>query len=145
MPVAELDRIMAQIEAKLPCGSGAAEGWGPNPRKFSNSKTSGNTSNTWWTAGPVACLDLPFWAKVWEASFVLAYFLGRQPVVPGRRILEIGAGIGVVGHPCRSVRPRCHHYRQQRRRPALCARQRPAQRLPAGPHPQPRLVHPGPG
>jgi predicted nicotinamide N-methyase len=45
----------------------------------------------------VACLDLPFWAKVWEASFVLAHFLGRQPVIPGRRILEIGAGIGIVG------------------------------------------------
>lgn len=41
--------------------------------------------------------DVPFWAKLWEASFVLAYFLGRQPVVPGQRVLEIGAGIGVVG------------------------------------------------
>jgi predicted nicotinamide N-methyase len=41
--------------------------------------------------------DLPYWAKVWEASFVLAYFLGRQPVVLGRRLLEIGAGLGIVG------------------------------------------------
>lgn len=41
--------------------------------------------------------DLPFWARVWEASFLLAYFMGRQPVALGHRILEIGAGIGVVG------------------------------------------------
>ncbi len=41
--------------------------------------------------------DLPYWAKLWESSFLLAYFLGRQPVVLGQRMLEIGAGIGVVG------------------------------------------------
>jgi len=41
--------------------------------------------------------DLPYWAKVWDASILLAYFLGRQPVAVGRQILEIGAGIGVVG------------------------------------------------
>lgn len=41
--------------------------------------------------------DLPYWAKLWDASLVLAYFLGRQPVVFGQKLLEIGAGIGVVG------------------------------------------------
>ncbi len=41
--------------------------------------------------------DLPFWAKIWDASFLLAHFMGRQPVTLGRKILEIGAGIGVVG------------------------------------------------
>lgn len=41
--------------------------------------------------------DLPYWAKVWESSFVLAYFIGRQPVTFGRRWLEIGAGLGIVG------------------------------------------------
>jgi 2-polyprenyl-3-methyl-5-hydroxy-6-metoxy-1,4-benzoquinol methylase len=45
----------------------------------------------------VDILDLPYWGKIWDASFVLAYFLGKQPVVPGQRILEIGAGMGVVG------------------------------------------------
>lgn len=45
----------------------------------------------------VPVLDLPFWAKVWDASLLLAYFLGKQPVVMGQRMLEIGAGIGVVG------------------------------------------------
>ncbi len=40
---------------------------------------------------------LPLWAKIWEASFVLASFLARQPVSSERRILEIGAGLGVVG------------------------------------------------
>lgn len=41
--------------------------------------------------------EVPFWAKLWEASLVMACFLGKQPVVPGQRILEIGAGIGIVG------------------------------------------------
>lgn len=40
---------------------------------------------------------LPWWAKVWEPSFVLALFMGNQPIVPGRRMLEIGAGLGFVG------------------------------------------------
>lgn len=47
--------------------------------------------------GSVPLLNLPFWAKVWESSFMLAYFLGRRPVVLGQRILEIGGGIGVAG------------------------------------------------
>lgn len=41
--------------------------------------------------------DLPLWAKIWEASFVMAIYWAHQPVVPGRRILEIGTGIGVLG------------------------------------------------
>ncbi|MCP4688542.1 MAG: methyltransferase domain-containing protein [Desulfobacterales bacterium] len=48
-------------------------------------------------AESVGISDLPLWAMLWEASFVLAHFIGRQPVAPGRRILEIGAGMGVVG------------------------------------------------
>ncbi len=42
-------------------------------------------------------MNLPWWAKVWEPSFVLAYFMGKQPVIDSQRILEIGAGLGVVG------------------------------------------------
>lgn len=45
----------------------------------------------------VDLLNLPYWAKVWEASVLLAYFLGKQPVEMGKKMLEIGAGIGVVG------------------------------------------------
>jgi EEF1A lysine methyltransferase 3 len=41
--------------------------------------------------------EAPFWAKLWEASFLLAYFLGKQPVNPDHHLLEIGAGIGIVG------------------------------------------------
>lgn len=42
-------------------------------------------------------LDLPYWGKIWESSFLLAYFLGKQKTNPSARMLEIGAGIGVVG------------------------------------------------
>jgi len=47
--------------------------------------------------GNVGIMDLPYWAKVWDASLLLAYYLGRQPVVLGQRVLEIGAGMGIVG------------------------------------------------
>jgi predicted nicotinamide N-methyase len=47
--------------------------------------------------GTEGAIELPYWAKVWEGTFLLAYFMGKQPLVLGQRILEIGAGLGVVG------------------------------------------------
>jgi len=41
--------------------------------------------------------DFPLWAKIWEASIVLADHLAAMPVDPERRFLEIGCGVGVVG------------------------------------------------
>jgi predicted nicotinamide N-methyase len=41
--------------------------------------------------------QFPLWAKIWEASLVLAHRLTETPPVAGRRWLELGAGIGVVG------------------------------------------------
>ncbi|UCG21968.1 MAG: methyltransferase [Deltaproteobacteria bacterium] len=41
--------------------------------------------------------ELPFWGKIWEASILLAAYLVAQPVMPGRKILEIGTGLGVSG------------------------------------------------
>jgi 2-polyprenyl-3-methyl-5-hydroxy-6-metoxy-1,4-benzoquinol methylase len=96
MAVSELDRIMADISAKYPVEVVSLT-IGARSLKVIQFKDLGAYIEKLVDAGPVACLDLPFWAKVWEASFVLAHFLGRQPVVPGRRILEIGAGIGLVG------------------------------------------------
>lgn len=37
----------------------------------------------------------PLWAKIWEASTVLTHHMAQLPVDPQRRILEIGAGLGV--------------------------------------------------
>lgn len=45
----------------------------------------------------VGILDFPYWARIWEASILLSYFLGKQPPALGHRVLEIGAGMGVVG------------------------------------------------
>ena len=42
-------------------------------------------------------VELPYWAKIWDATLLLAYFLGKQPVIRGQRVLEIGAGLGVAG------------------------------------------------
>ncbi len=36
----------------------------------------------------------PLWLKIWEASIVLADYLGSIP--PGKEILELGAGLGVI-------------------------------------------------
>lgn len=43
-----------------------------------------------------ALRDFPLWAKIWEASLVLADFLAGMPPERDRRFLEIGAGIGLV-------------------------------------------------
>ena len=40
--------------------------------------------------------DLPLWAKVWPASFVLGRYL-RKLEPEGKSLLEIGAGCGVTG------------------------------------------------
>jgi len=41
--------------------------------------------------------NFPLWSKIWEASLVLADFLAGMVPEPGRRLLEIGAGVGFVG------------------------------------------------
>lgn len=41
-------------------------------------------------------LELPFWAKIWPSSLLLAFFVDRLPR-KNRHILEIGAGVGVTG------------------------------------------------
>lgn len=39
---------------------------------------------------------LPFWAEIWPAGVALATYLLRLPLA-GQRVLELGAGVGVVG------------------------------------------------
>ena len=39
----------------------------------------------------------PLWAKIWEASAVLACYLVSLPPDPSKRMLEIGCGLGLVG------------------------------------------------
>ncbi len=39
----------------------------------------------------------PLWAKIWEASLILADYMARQNPDPEQRVLEIGSGLGVVG------------------------------------------------
>ena len=41
--------------------------------------------------------NFPLWAKIWEASLVLADYMARQKPDPEQRILEIGSGLGLVG------------------------------------------------
>ncbi len=50
--------------------------------------------------GRDSCTDaraFPFWAKLWEASVVLAHLLAATPERRGRRLLELGAGLGLSG------------------------------------------------
>jgi len=41
--------------------------------------------------------DFPLWAKIWEASAVLADYLAGLKPIPDKRFLEIGCGLGLVG------------------------------------------------
>jgi len=41
--------------------------------------------------------NFPLWAKIWEASGVLASHLVNLPPDPGKTLLEIGCGLGMVG------------------------------------------------
>jgi len=41
--------------------------------------------------------NFPLWAKIWEASVVLADHLASLEALSGRGLLEIGCGIGLVG------------------------------------------------
>jgi 2-polyprenyl-3-methyl-5-hydroxy-6-metoxy-1,4-benzoquinol methylase len=38
----------------------------------------------------------PLWCKLWDASKILAAFLLHKPVDPQKRMIEIGAGLGLV-------------------------------------------------
>jgi predicted nicotinamide N-methyase len=41
--------------------------------------------------------SFPLWSKIWESSLVLADHLARQTPDAGKRIIEIGCGLGVSG------------------------------------------------
>jgi predicted nicotinamide N-methyase len=40
--------------------------------------------------------EFPLWAKIWQASWVLADHLAGMPVEPKKQFLEVGAGVGLV-------------------------------------------------
>ncbi len=41
--------------------------------------------------------EFPFWIRLWDAAMILAYVLGSQTEVEGKRLLELGAGLGAPG------------------------------------------------
>ncbi len=41
--------------------------------------------------------EFPFWVKLWEAAMILSYVLSSLPEPKGKRLLEIGAGLGAPG------------------------------------------------
>lgn len=47
--------------------------------------------------------DFPLWSKIWEATAALAGHMSTITVEPSRRILEIGAGMGVAGLSCTAM------------------------------------------
>lgn len=48
-------------------------------------------------AGLEGKAELPYWTRIWPATMILAKALQGRPVRPGERILELGAGRGLVG------------------------------------------------
>ena len=47
--------------------------------------------------GDTSVRNFPLWAKIWRASWVLADHLARMPAREDQTLLEIGAGLGLVG------------------------------------------------
>ena len=41
--------------------------------------------------------EFPFWVKLWESAIILAYTLHGLPNSGGKRLLEVGAGLGAPG------------------------------------------------
>ena len=48
-------------------------------------------------ASEAGSLKIPFWFTIWPASLLLVDFIAAIPPDPGRRWLEIGAGLGICG------------------------------------------------
>lgn len=96
MQSSSLDQLMAQIESKYTVETVPLK-IGNKTLKVLQLKDFESYIESLVETQSVGIMDLPFWAKIWDSSFMLAYFLGKQPVVPGQRILEIGTGIGILG------------------------------------------------
>ena len=47
--------------------------------------------------GPDALESFPYWIKIWEASIVLAAHLSEQDLDKNKTVIELGAGMGVIG------------------------------------------------
>jgi predicted nicotinamide N-methyase len=41
--------------------------------------------------------EFPFWVRLWDAAMILAYVLGAQKETKGKRLLELGSGLGAAG------------------------------------------------
>ena len=41
--------------------------------------------------------QMPYWAEIWPSSFVLSNYLAGEIGVAGKRGIELGAGVGLVG------------------------------------------------
>ncbi len=41
--------------------------------------------------------EFPFWIRLWDSAMILAYVLGSQRDSHGKRLLELGAGLGAPG------------------------------------------------
>ncbi|MBN1279750.1 MAG: methyltransferase domain-containing protein [Chlorobiaceae bacterium] len=40
--------------------------------------------------------QMPYWAEIWPAAIMLSSFIARELPLEGKRIIEIGAGVGMV-------------------------------------------------
>jgi len=94
--MSELDRLVEQICRKFPIETVSFK-IGDKVLKIFQIKDYEEYILDQIDAGDPDVTEAPFWAKLWEASFHLADFLGKQPVNPDHHMLEIGAGIGIVG------------------------------------------------
>ncbi|WP_250645464.1 class I SAM-dependent methyltransferase [Salidesulfovibrio onnuriiensis] len=49
------------------------------------------------SAKPGKSVELPLWAKIWPSCLFLGFFLQQFPFKPEDELLEVGAGVAVIG------------------------------------------------
>ncbi|MFP5220780.1 MAG: class I SAM-dependent methyltransferase [Acidobacteriota bacterium] len=96
-PAGRLDDIMALAQARYPVLFETVGLGGMDIDLLQIEDLPGYIDRLVETARPGEKIVLPFWAKLWPASFPLAMLASRQDPAPGKSLLELGAGLGLCG------------------------------------------------
>ena len=96
-PGARLDDVLALAQARYPVVFETVNLGGMSIDLLQIEDLPGYIDRLVETSRPGEKIVLPFWAKLWPASFPLAMLASRIAPATGARLLELGAGLGLCG------------------------------------------------